>query len=194
MRFPNDCGSLAVDADIPAMAAISADRLPSAEPYPSTARADDEQMFVSEQHRTLGLPEERIDISSPGPSRTPRPTWIRSFVPSWPISHRNCSSPGAPTERYDLFVVLPRDAQFGMAHLALDMLATTLSDWFGWMRLVPPTAYQSEVMLHARVGAPAVERIRLLLESVLEAVMLEVLGAETTVETAARLRKTRAAP
>jgi hypothetical protein len=97
--------------------------------------------------------------------------------------------PGAPRKLYDLFVVLPRDAEFGLAHLALDLLATTLSDWFGSMRLMPPTAYQSEVMVRARVSAPAGERIRLLLGSLLGAVMLDFLGAETSVETAAAIAK-----
>ena len=97
--------------------------------------------------------------------------------------------PSVPREQYDLFVVLPRDAEFGLAYLGLDMLATTLSDWFGAMRLARPAAYQSEVKLHARVGAPAGERVRLLLASALDSVMLDFLGAEPSIETAVAIAK-----
>lgn len=89
--------------------------------------------------------------------------------------------PAAPRLQYDLFVVLPRDAEFGLAHRALDLLATTFSDWFGSMRLQPPAAYQSEVMLHARIGGPDGESVRLGIESALRAMMLEFLGEEASV-------------
>lgn len=111
---------------------------------------------------------------------------VRSFLADLPPE---LLDPGAPNEQYDLFVVIPRDAEFGLAHLGLDVLATALADWFGWMRLAAPTAYQSEVMLHARVGAPAGERMPLTLDSVLRAVMLDLLGAEMSVETAATIAK-----
>ncbi len=92
--------------------------------------------------------------------------------------------PAAPRSQYDLFVVLPRDAEFAVAHLALDMLATTFSDWFGSMHLQPPAAYQSEVMLHARIAGPDGEAFRLGAESALRAMMREFLGEEVSVATA----------
>ena len=75
-------------------------------------------------------------------------------------------------------------AEFAVAHLALDMLATTFSDWFGSMHLQPPAAYQSEVMLHARNAGPDGEAFRLGAGSALRAMMREFLGEEVSVATA----------
>jgi hypothetical protein len=98
--------------------------------------------------------------------------------------------PAAKKAIYDLIVVLPREAEFGLAQVSLDMLATVLCDWFGSMQLQPPAESPSEVILHGRIGAPDAEPIRLLVESALEALMIEFLGAEVSMVTAVVRKKT----
>lgn len=81
-----------------------------------------------------------------------------------------------PTTWFDLFVVMGRDDPFVAGQMGLDILATQLADRFGQMTLAPPTAYNADVMLHARVAAPASEGVRTALEVALIATMQEFVG------------------
>ncbi len=83
-----------------------------------------------------------------------------------------------PQQLLDLFVLLGPDEPIGLGQLGLDMLATELSDTFGQMRLSRPTRYNGDVMLHARVVAPASEGIRAGIEEALTATMREFLGPD----------------
>jgi hypothetical protein len=93
-------------------------------------------------------------------------------------------SPSAPQTQFDLYAVLAREARFDVGYRALDLLATMLADRFGAMRLSRPSAYQSEVMLHARTAGPAADAFRAQAEFALRAMMLEFLGPDVSVATA----------
>jgi hypothetical protein len=83
-----------------------------------------------------------------------------------------------PRRLLDLFVLLGPDEPIGLGQLGLDMLASELSDMFGQMWLSRPTTYNADVMLHARVAAPASERVRAGIEEALTATMREFLGPD----------------
>ncbi len=83
----------------------------------------------------------------------------------------------APPSGLDLYALLDRDANWGLTHRALDLLGTRLVDELGNMRLWPPTAYMSMVMIKLRVvvPAPAADELRVRLLFALEAMIQEVL-------------------
>ena len=67
--------------------------------------------------------------------------------------------------------------------MGLDLLATKLADQFGSMHLFPPAEYGSDILLFAHVAVPDDERVRVALEPVLNAVMLDFLGAKVRMQT-----------
>jgi hypothetical protein len=85
--------------------------------------------------------------------------------------------PSAARSAFDLYALLDRDANWGLAHRVLDLLGAQLSDEFGFTRLWPPTEYMSMVMLQLRVAvpAPAADELRDRLRFGLEALIHEVL-------------------
>lgn len=86
--------------------------------------------------------------------------------------------PDVPTIGYDLHVLLGADAGFGPVQMALDLLATGLSDHFGWMSLSAPASYMTDVMLHAQVAGPAAEEFPGAVGSALAAIVREFLPDE----------------
>ncbi len=83
--------------------------------------------------------------------------------------------PGPPKTGFDAYVLLHAGARFGPVQFALDLLATGLSDHFGWMRLSPPTAYMTDVMLHAQIAGPQAEEFTGAVRSALVTMVLEFL-------------------
>jgi hypothetical protein len=100
----------------------------------------------------------------------------------------DASDGSAPRIVLDLFVVLDRDEPFALARVGLDMLATELADTFGQMWLSAPTAYNSDVMLHAQVVAPGSEAVRAGIEEALATTMREFLGPDVQPSIAVRPR------
>jgi hypothetical protein len=85
-------------------------------------------------------------------------------------------------EGIDMYALVDPDAEWTLAQASLDLLGTHLSDTvpFGGMRLSPPVAFDSWVLLRLQVFVPAdaVGELRPRLAFALEAMVREVLGPD----------------
>jgi len=87
-----------------------------------------------------------------------------------------------PMEGIDMYALVDPDSQWALAQASLDLLGTHLSDTapFGGMRLSPPVAFDSRVLLRLQVLVPAdaVGELRPRLAFALETMVREVLGPD----------------
>jgi hypothetical protein len=90
--------------------------------------------------------------------------------------------PGVPSTDIDMYALFDPAVAWPMAHRALDLLGTLLTDEFGGMLLSPPMEYDSKILLRLRVAvpAPAADELIPRLKSAMETLFREVVGPDAS--------------